>query len=350
MDPAFTFRSPPVSVREWSQLALPALHASHAGTWLRDAARRHARRFEGRGDHGRGGHARCCCSTPRWSPAGWAIPTCRASTCSSCSPSSTRRASSCRRPRASPMRSALDEPASDDDVPALLQQAAAALLARLRAPTTGPSAKARGRRCNRSPSCAGRGRSVLAPHVAPARARPRSGCSRACPNGRRRPNGRSPRKWRSTNSRSRRGCERLTGEGAERREGQRRYAREAGRVFAPRDRAQAPHMLLAQAGTGIGKTLGYLAPASLWAEKSQGTVWVSTLHQEPAAPAAPRKRPRLAARARPTAASRWWCARGARTTCACSTSRTRCKAASAAARRCSRSSSRAGPPIRRTAT
>ena len=35
-------------------------------------------------------------------------------------------------------------------------------------------------------------------------------------------------------------------------------------------------MLLAQAGTGIGKTLGYLAPASLWTEKSQGTVWVST--------------------------------------------------------------------------
>jgi Rad3-related DNA helicase len=37
-----------------------------------------------------------------------------------------------------------------------------------------------------------------------------------------------------------------------------------------------PHLLLAQAGTGIGKTLGYLAPASLWAEHSQGTVWVST--------------------------------------------------------------------------
>jgi ATP-dependent DNA helicase DinG len=34
--------------------------------------------------------------------------------------------------------------------------------------------------------------------------------------------------------------------------------------------------LLAQAGTGIGKTLGYLAPASLWTEKAQGTVWVST--------------------------------------------------------------------------
>jgi ATP-dependent DNA helicase DinG len=69
---------------------------------------------------------------------------------------------------------------------------------------------------------------------------------------------------------------RLTGEGAEQRQGQRLYAREAGRVFAPREKRAAPHILLAQAGTGIGKTLGYLAPASLWTEKAQGTVWVST--------------------------------------------------------------------------
>jgi ATP-dependent DNA helicase DinG len=68
----------------------------------------------------------------------------------------------------------------------------------------------------------------------------------------------------------------FTGAGAERREGQRSYAREVGRVFAPRGRRGVPHLLLAQAGTGIGKTLGYLAPASLWAERSQGTVWVST--------------------------------------------------------------------------
>ena len=70
--------------------------------------------------------------------------------------------------------------------------------------------------------------------------------------------------------------ERLTGEGAERREGQRIFARGAGHVFSPRDRQKRPHVLLAQAGTGIGKTLGYLAPASLWAKQSGGTVWVST--------------------------------------------------------------------------
>jgi len=68
----------------------------------------------------------------------------------------------------------------------------------------------------------------------------------------------------------------LTGDAAEQRPGQRAYASEAAHAFAPRRREGAPHLLLAQAGTGIGKTLGYLAPASLWAQKSGGTVWVST--------------------------------------------------------------------------
>ncbi len=69
---------------------------------------------------------------------------------------------------------------------------------------------------------------------------------------------------------------RLTGEGAESREGQRAYAQDVARIFAPRPKEANPHLALAQAGTGIGKTLGYLAPASLWAEQSGGTVWVST--------------------------------------------------------------------------
>ena len=68
----------------------------------------------------------------------------------------------------------------------------------------------------------------------------------------------------------------LTGDGAERREGQRAYAEAAVQAFEPRGRADEPHMVLAQAGTGIGKTLAYLSPASLWAEKAGGTVWVST--------------------------------------------------------------------------
>ena len=68
----------------------------------------------------------------------------------------------------------------------------------------------------------------------------------------------------------------LTGKGAEEREGQRDYARAATRVFDPRPAVGRPSMLLAEAGTGIGKTLGYLAPASLWARKANGTVWIST--------------------------------------------------------------------------
>jgi ATP-dependent DNA helicase DinG len=68
----------------------------------------------------------------------------------------------------------------------------------------------------------------------------------------------------------------LTGEGAERREGQRAYAEAATAAFEPRARRDEPNMLLAEAGTGIGKTLAYLSPASLWADKAGGTVWIST--------------------------------------------------------------------------
>lgn len=68
----------------------------------------------------------------------------------------------------------------------------------------------------------------------------------------------------------------LTGTGAEPRPGQRDYANSAASCFAPRTSRDRPNMLLAEAGTGIGKTLGYLAPASLWAEQAQGTLWIST--------------------------------------------------------------------------
>jgi ATP-dependent DNA helicase DinG len=68
----------------------------------------------------------------------------------------------------------------------------------------------------------------------------------------------------------------LTGAGAEQRPGQRAYAEQAAAVFAPRNTKDQPNLLLAEAGTGIGKTLGYLAPASLWAEQAGGAVWIST--------------------------------------------------------------------------
>ena len=54
------------------------------------------------------------------------------------------------------------------------------------------------------------------------------------------------------------------------------YAGEATYAFAPRERAGAPKIALIEAGTGIGKTLGYLAPASLWAEKNGPGLWLST--------------------------------------------------------------------------
>ena len=68
----------------------------------------------------------------------------------------------------------------------------------------------------------------------------------------------------------------LTGAGAESRAGQRAYAEAAAQAFGPRAVREAPNLVLAEAGTGIGKTLGYLAPASLWADRAGGAVWVST--------------------------------------------------------------------------
>lgn len=68
----------------------------------------------------------------------------------------------------------------------------------------------------------------------------------------------------------------LTGHGAERRPGQRDYARANIAAFTPRMRKDSPNLVLTEAGTGIGKTLGYLAPASLWAAQAGGAVWIST--------------------------------------------------------------------------
>ena len=68
----------------------------------------------------------------------------------------------------------------------------------------------------------------------------------------------------------------LLGEHAEPRPSQADYASAVTEAFAPRDAAGAPRFVLAEAGTGVGKTLGYIAPASLWAEANGAPVWVST--------------------------------------------------------------------------
>jgi len=68
----------------------------------------------------------------------------------------------------------------------------------------------------------------------------------------------------------------ILGPNAEQRPAQADYASAATHAFQPRDRAGEPRMVLAEAGTGTGKTLGYIAPASLWAERNGAPVWIST--------------------------------------------------------------------------
>ncbi len=54
------------------------------------------------------------------------------------------------------------------------------------------------------------------------------------------------------------------------------YSEAATYAFGPREQAGAPRVALVEAGTGTGKTLGYLAPASVWAEKNGPGLWIST--------------------------------------------------------------------------
>lgn len=68
----------------------------------------------------------------------------------------------------------------------------------------------------------------------------------------------------------------VPGKAAEPRPQQADYASAVSAAFAPRPAPDTPTMVLAEAGTGVGKTLGYLAPATLWAERNGGPVWVST--------------------------------------------------------------------------
>ncbi len=68
----------------------------------------------------------------------------------------------------------------------------------------------------------------------------------------------------------------LVGSDGEARPEQAAYAEAATFAFSARERAGAPKIALLEAGTGVGKTLGYLAPASLWAEKNGAGLWIST--------------------------------------------------------------------------
>jgi ATP-dependent DNA helicase DinG len=66
------------------------------------------------------------------------------------------------------------------------------------------------------------------------------------------------------------------GSGGEERAEQAAYLVASLHAFEARERAGAPKIALVEAGTGIGKTLGYLAPATIWAEKNGPGLWIST--------------------------------------------------------------------------
>ncbi|HVU21939.1 MAG TPA: hypothetical protein VHE09_14495, partial [Rhizomicrobium sp.] len=68
----------------------------------------------------------------------------------------------------------------------------------------------------------------------------------------------------------------LVGLAGETRPEQASYTDAASYAFTERERVGAPRIALVEAGTGVGKTLGYLAPASVWAEKNGPGLWIST--------------------------------------------------------------------------
>ena len=63
---------------------------------------------------------------------------------------------------------------------------------------------------------------------------------------------------------------------SETRNSQADYAAAVTASFDRPDAGPSPALVLAEAGTGTGKTLGYLAPATLWAERNGAAVWIST--------------------------------------------------------------------------
>ena len=68
----------------------------------------------------------------------------------------------------------------------------------------------------------------------------------------------------------------ILGKNSEKRESQEQFSRAVSHAFRAKQAPDEPNLVMAEAGTGVGKTLGYLAPASLWASKNTGPVWVST--------------------------------------------------------------------------
>ena len=68
----------------------------------------------------------------------------------------------------------------------------------------------------------------------------------------------------------------MLGKNAEIRPGQKAFAASLLPAFGTPRAPEDPILVMAEAGTGTGKTLGYLAPATVWAEENKAPVWVST--------------------------------------------------------------------------
>jgi len=71
-------------------------------------------------------------------------------------------------------------------------------------------------------------------------------------------------------------AEMLASRTSEERPQQQKFAAGVASAFDPCEEPGQPRFVLAEAGTGVGKTLGYVAPASVWADKNGGAVWLST--------------------------------------------------------------------------
>ncbi|MFM6931366.1 MAG: ATP-dependent DNA helicase [Novosphingobium sp.] len=256
-----------------SPLPLPAIHASHSGCWLRDGAGTTRGAAKGEAIMAAADTPLIMLNAPLVAsrlgypdlsgldllelfafihPAQFVVPT----------------------PKGIAHALGLAEPVSDDAVPALLQLAAGTLLARCEEPAW----KERDGAWSALQSLT-RLRWPWAPLLAPRIARPERaerGLFGKLPEWEEAPERPQPAQVSLGAEEVAARLAALTGSGAEVRAGQQAYAAEAARTFAPRQKENRPHVLLAQAGTGIGKTLGYLSPASVWTEKSGGTVWVST--------------------------------------------------------------------------
>jgi ATP-dependent DNA helicase DinG len=68
----------------------------------------------------------------------------------------------------------------------------------------------------------------------------------------------------------------MLGKTAEVRPGQKAFALSLLPAFDTPREPEDPVLVMAEAGTGTGKTLGYLAPATVWAEENKAPVWIST--------------------------------------------------------------------------